>query len=74
MITVTQLGYDRPSLRYSEATSVAPIGPTSWPTRAIAYLQRYLLDNGGSLHEAVEQVTAGGLRRRRTADGTIARE
>jgi hypothetical protein len=43
------------------------------PDRALAYLQRYILAKGGSLREAAEQVTAGGLRLRRTADGTITR-
>jgi GAF domain-containing protein/ANTAR domain-containing protein len=43
------------------------------PDHALAHLQRYILASGGSLGEAAEQVTAGGLRLRRTADGTITR-
>ena len=43
------------------------------PDDALACLQRYVLATGGSLHEAAEQVSAGGLRLRRTADGTIRR-
>ena len=44
------------------------------PNRALAYLQRYLLADGGSIGEAAEQVTAGDLRLRRTADGAITRD
>ena len=43
------------------------------PDHALAYLQRYILASGGSLREAAEQVSAGGLRLRRTADGTVLR-
>jgi GAF domain-containing protein len=43
------------------------------PDYALAYLQRYILARGGSLREAAEQVAAGGLRLRRTTDGTITR-
>jgi GAF domain-containing protein/ANTAR domain-containing protein len=43
------------------------------PDDALAHLQRYILSSGGSLREAAEQVSAGGLRLRRTADGTITR-
>jgi GAF domain-containing protein len=44
------------------------------PDDALACLQRYVLATGGSLHEAAEQVRAGGLRLRRTGDGTITRD
>jgi GAF domain-containing protein len=43
------------------------------PDHALAHLQRYVLTSGGSLSEAAEQVSAGGLRLRRTADGTVTR-
>jgi len=43
------------------------------PDDALACLQRYALATGGSLQEAAKQVSAGGLRLRRTADGTILR-
>jgi hypothetical protein len=40
---------------------------------ALDYLQRYVHASGGNLREAAKQVTAGDLRLRRTADGTITR-
>jgi hypothetical protein len=43
------------------------------PDHALGYLQRYLLASGGSVREAAEQVCAGKLSLRRTADGTITR-
>jgi hypothetical protein len=43
------------------------------PDHALACLQRYLRASGGGLREAAEQVNAGGLRLRRTADGTVTR-
>jgi GAF domain/ANTAR domain len=43
------------------------------PEDALGCLQRYVLATGGSLHEAAEQVSAGGLRLRRTTDGSITR-
>jgi hypothetical protein len=43
------------------------------PDRALAYLRRYVVASDGDLREAAEQVTAGDLRLRRTADGSIAR-
>jgi GAF domain-containing protein len=43
------------------------------PDDALVCLQRYVLATGGSLGDAAEQVSAGGLRLRRTADGTILR-
>jgi GAF domain-containing protein len=43
------------------------------PDHALAYLQRYLLGSGGSLHEAAEQVCAGDLRLRRTPADEITR-
>jgi GAF domain-containing protein len=43
------------------------------PDRALAYLRRYVVASDGDLREAAEQVTAGDLRLRRTADGSITR-
>ena len=43
------------------------------PDHALGYLQRYLLASGGSVREAAEQVCAGKLSLRRTADGAITR-
>ena len=43
------------------------------PDHALGHLQRYLLASGGRLREAAEQVCAGKLSLRRTADGTIMR-
>jgi hypothetical protein len=43
------------------------------PESALAYLRRYVVANDGDLREAAGQVTAGDLRLRRTADGSITR-
>jgi hypothetical protein len=43
------------------------------PDHALADLRRYVLATGGSLRQAAEQIAAGDLRLRRTADGTITR-
>jgi hypothetical protein len=44
------------------------------PDHALADLRRYVVATGSSLRQAAEQIAAGGLRLRRTADGTITRE
>jgi GAF domain-containing protein len=44
------------------------------PGRTLAYLRRYTLTSGITLHEAAEQVVIGDLRLQRTAAGEINRE
>jgi hypothetical protein len=56
-ITVTQIGYDCPSLRYSEAGSVAPISPTTWIASAAA--QRREQGRQGHRHCRGDHVLTG---------------